>query len=84
MTKKKSYSNNPKGKSIGRKEEMTSEKDSVERLKKEKCTQMHRPDACASLTPGLGKAAAKPFACTGLEERVHGCQERNVVRTTSE
>ena len=45
---------------------------------------MHRPDACASLTPGLGKAAAKPFACTGLEERVHGCQERNVVRATSE
>ena len=28
MTKKKNYSNNPKGKSIGRKEEMTSEKDS--------------------------------------------------------
>lgn len=35
------------------------------------------------LTWGLREAAAKPFACTKLEERVHGCQERNAVRATS-
>lgn len=45
---------------------------------------MHSPDACTLLTPGLRGAAAKPFACPRLEERLHGCQERNVVRASSE
>lgn len=45
---------------------------------------MHSPDACTLLTPGLRGAAAQPFACARLEERLHGCQERNVVRASSE
>lgn len=45
---------------------------------------MHGPGARSELTPRLRGAAAKPFACTRREERVHGCQERNVVRATSE
>lgn len=37
-----------------------------------------------SLQQHIRKAAEKPFACTRLEQRGHGSQERNVVRATSE
>lgn len=41
---------------------------------------LHHP----SLQQHVREAAEKPFACTRLEQRWHGSQERNVVRATSE